>query len=83
MERRVGRWKICNFQTLTGVLMATPTPTMKTNSYFGFIFISGLTALSLGAGLIRTFALVTAVGFLGLACNDYASTRTKIFRRMV
>uniref|UniRef100_UPI00404B37B4 hypothetical protein n=1 Tax=Cephaloticoccus sp. TaxID=1985742 RepID=UPI00404B37B4 len=56
---------------------------MKTNFYFGFIFISGLTDLSLGAGLIGTFALVTAVGFLGLACNDYASTRTNIFGRMV
>jgi len=55
--------------------MATSIPTMKTNIYLGFTFISGFTALAFGAGFIAVFAVVTTIGFLGLACYDYAPSR--------
>ncbi len=69
----------CNFPTTVGVFMATPPLTMKTNIYLGFIFISGITAYALDAGLIAMFAVIPTAGVIGMACNDYAPSRTITF----
>lgn len=50
-----------------------PNHVMKANVFLSLVFLSGLAALVLGAGLAAAFTVMVAAGLVGLACNDYAA----------